>query len=236
MLQTLMELVSFAVENDAVGRKASWLTHRTWNPVGHIGTRALQSFYYYDAVRREAEARCALTLCEVGLNGGHSAAVLLEAGGRSSRLQMFELGLPYTPVAQRVIERLFPGQMNLVLGDSAVTMPRMYAERGAHCDVMSIDGDHREPNFRRDLPHALRLCRKGALLLFDDMSSKGLIRHVVEEFAHDGRLDELQCTPDHDMRTPILHRFDFEGNVSVSRNMAWCSARSVGSWWVNDDK
>ena len=51
MLQTLMELVSFAVENDAVGRKASWLTHRTWNPVGHIGTRTLQSFYDYDAVR-----------------------------------------------------------------------------------------------------------------------------------------------------------------------------------------
>ena len=48
------------------------------------------------------------------------ARLRLAAAGRSATLYMFELGLSYTETARRLNERLFPGQLVMLMGDSKV--------------------------------------------------------------------------------------------------------------------
>jgi len=61
-----------------------WLRTRAWEGNSHIGNRPEQPHAYYDITRklRRDRASRALTLCEVGFNGGHSAALFLSAAGR----------------------------------------------------------------------------------------------------------------------------------------------------------
>ncbi len=145
LLDTLLETVSYAVEEIHGHRPAVILGDRTWWGMGTIGNKFEQAHSYFGLVRAEAErkAPAGLTICEVGLNAGHSAVVFLQAAGRAARLQMFDTGqLPYTSTALGLVRRLYPGQLQYIEGDSRQTTPRFAAERGRVCDVMSIDGAH----------------------------------------------------------------------------------------------
>jgi len=236
---SLMEAISFADENSVTASEkakvAPWLNDRSWHGMGMVGNRPQQLASYYAKVRAEAQkASAPLTICEVGLNGGHSAALFLEAAGRQAKLIMFELGKPpYTSTAAGLVNRLYPGQMELILGDAKATMKRYLNEHKPSrvCDVMSIDGQHRLEPFRTDLKHALKMCKRGSLLLFDDMQrtlDSGVtnpIRSLVEDYSSRGLLNELQCSPDKELSISLKSRYDHSGPARVYNHTAWCFAR-----------
>jgi len=228
MLDTLMETISFAVE-EAHGRNPRIiLGDRTWWGMGMIGNKPHQSHAYFELVRSEARKQPAgLTICEVGLNGGHSAALFLEAAGRKSQVKMFDIGtLTYTRTALRLLQRLYPGQVEYIQGDSHATTLEFARTRGRVCDVMSIDGAHDAHHVARDLEAARRMSKTGALLLLDDMTTHrdDLGRAGVEAAAVNGRLAGLSCVPDRVIALPKTHRFANSGAAKYIAH-AWCYAR-----------
>ena len=135
MLDSLLEMVSFAIEEKHDRRPAFILRDRVWWGMGMIGNKFAQAHGYFALVQAEArrKAPAGLTICEVGLNGGHSAVVFLQAAGRQSRLYMFDVPMPYAKTAQKIIERLYPGQMKYLEGDSHVRTPRLTRMLTLHC-------------------------------------------------------------------------------------------------------
>ncbi len=62
-------------------------------------------------------------ICEVGFNAGHSALAFL-VGVPNSRVVSFDLGAHlYVTTAFDVLNDMFPGRLQLVLGDSEETIP-----------------------------------------------------------------------------------------------------------------
>lgn len=229
MLDTLMETISFAIERAHGGQPSVVLGDRMWWGMGTIGNKPSQAHGYFEAVRNEAHRRrpAALTLCEIGLNGGHSAVLFLEAAGRTAKLHMFDSGqLPYTSTAVKLVERLYPGQMSLLRGDSRVTTPKFADMHGRVCDVMSIDGNHGSGTVASDLEAARRMSRPGALLLIDDVPThrddNG--RKGLEKAVNRGMLTGLHCSPDRLMVLPKVHRFAVEGAAKFVGH-AWCRGR-----------
>lgn len=228
LLDALLETVSFAIEEAHQHKPKIILGDRIWWGMGMVGNKFAQAHSYFEMVRAEArrKAPLGLTICEVGLNGGHSAVVFLEAAGRGATLQMFDGGaLPYTATAIRLVERLYPKQMHLTKGDSRVTTPKFASERGRVCDVMSIDGGHEADVITKDLDAAIKMSKPGALLLLDDMNEHlGKGRPVIEKAARDGVLNRLRCVPDRVLALPKATRFSSEGQAKYIAH-AWCHAR-----------
>ena len=137
-------------------------------------------------------------MCEVGFNLGHSAATFLtallpesasssastapaeapaeeprarEEGGSS--FVAFDLGRTKgTGRGAAIIERLFPGRLELVVGDSSRTLPA-YSVVGEGCDLIYIDAGHSYDDALADLRNGRRLgCaargRGGGRVLLDD--------------------------------------------------------------------
>ena len=228
VLDTLMEAVSFAIEKIHGGEPKRILGDRTWWGMGTIGNRPSQANAYYDLVEREAARTNAnLTICEIGLNGGHSAILFLEAAGRGARMVSFDLGsLAYTRTALSLVHRLYPGQMRYIEGNSSTTAPLFARQHGRVCDVMSIDGGHSASVVRADLEAARRMSKPGALLFLDDMIGHrdDLGRAGVEAAARDGLIAQLQCTTDRVSALSTSHRFATHGPARYIA-LAWCHAR-----------
>ena len=237
VLDTLMETVSFAIESIHQRQPATVLGDRSWWGMGTIGNKFLQAHGYYELVQKEARAKArtrrgtraaeGLIVCEVGLNAGHSAVLLLEAAGANASLVMFDLGgLTYTQTARQLVHRLYPGQMEYIEGDSRSTTPAFAQRRPQVCDVMSIDGNHAAGWVERDLRTAQAMSKPGALVLLDDMVTHrpDMGRPAVEEAERLGVLSGLRCTPDRVLSLPLMHRFDQGGQAKYVAH-AWCHAR-----------
>ena len=79
-----------------------------------MGNRPEQARAYYDLARRLAPHR----ICEIGMNGGHSAAIFLAAAGPSASLVMFDtFAFSYSNWTAHTLSRLFPGQIEFVVGE-----------------------------------------------------------------------------------------------------------------------
>ena len=171
LLDSLLELVSFSIENIHRRMPREVLQDRTWWGMGTVGNKYSQAHDYYELVEREARRRREadgppLHLCEVGLNGGHSAVLFLEAAGRGATLHAFDTGcMAYTRTARLLVDRLYPGQLHYVEGESQTTVRRFASTHGRLCDVMSIDGNHRRDEVARDIAAARRASKPGALVL-----------------------------------------------------------------------
>ena len=229
LLDTLLETVSIAIEEAHQRQPEHILGDRTWWGMGMVGNKFTQANAYFQLVRDEALrlAPRPLTICEIGLNGGHSAVTFLEAAGRSASLQMFDLGkLPYTATALRLVHRLYPGQMTYWEGHSNLTVPKFAAKFGRRCDVMSIDGGHTARDVARDLRSTRYMSKRGALLLLDDMTAlrSDLGRPVVEKAAAAGLITGLRCVADSTLAMPRAHRFSQHGAAKYIAH-AWCHAR-----------
>ena len=170
------------------------------------------------------------------MNGGHSAALFLQAAGRGGHLTMFDLGeWSYSRTAVRLIERLFPRQLEYVEGNSHTTLPQYVERHGATCDVFSVDGGHGAIAVLDNLASAHAASRARSLVLLDDMTTHraDMGRPLVDAAAKAGLLSELSCTPDVLLAVPRTHRFlmtnasDAYGTPKAFRMIAhaYCHAR-----------
>jgi predicted O-methyltransferase YrrM len=136
MLGALLESMSFAI-SQLYADRYDFLRTRAWYGNSHIGNRPIQARAYYDLARSVQPG----TICEVGFNGGHSAAVFLSAAGRRAKMVSFDLAeFEYSETAQQLVGALYPDQLRLIAGRSETTVPRFSKRHGRACDLFSVDG------------------------------------------------------------------------------------------------
>ena len=192
----LLEIVLESITNMHVEHEhpqsEKWLRTRAWSGNSHVGNRPVEFQFYYDLVRRAQPKH----LCEIGLNGGHSAAVFLAAAGRGARLAMFDLMMwSYSNRSKRHIQALFPGQLQVFRGDSHVTVPQFHQKKGGRwCHFFSVDGDHSYDGARRDFINAIDATRIGGIILADDMQPGTETRRAFDD-ASAGRLRNVNFRP-----------------------------------------
>ena len=117
------------------------------------------------------------TVCEVGMNAGHSATAMLDGQAGTQQLVEFDLmTFPYSNATRDVLERRYPGRTHFFAGRSQLLIP-LYAARARLerrlplCDLWFIDGDH-ETGAILDMRAALNVSRDGAIIVADDCSRK----------------------------------------------------------------
>ncbi len=109
-----------------------------------------------------------LRVAEIGFNAGHSALAILTAGPRVT-LVSFDLGdHPYVTHCADYISAQSPGRHELVIGDSADTVP-LYS--GRHFDLVIIDGGHTIRAAWADLTNCQKICQSGGYIIMDDLTA-----------------------------------------------------------------
>lgn len=117
------------------------------------------------------------TVCEVGFNMGHSALYWLIVG--ASRVLSFDLGehAYISPAATWLTER-FPGRVQVIVGDSRVTVPSFHAMwPDVRCDLIFVDGGHTEAAAEADLRNFEPMAnRTHHIVLMDDVDNPDVAR------------------------------------------------------------
>lgn len=132
---------------------------------GHISAPAAQ-------VLRDVVDQYGIRLWgEIGMNAGHSAAIVLSANP-AVRVVSFDIGdHGYVPTAAGYLARRFVGRHHLVVGDSLVTVPGYAANfSGPGFDGLLIDGGHTEEIAWADITNGRRLCHRGSVVVMDDVA------------------------------------------------------------------
>lgn len=121
-----------------------------------------------------------LQVCEIGLNAGHTALLLLEAAP-AARVVSFDLGdMPWARKQAALLSRAYGTRFKAVFGRSNETVPRFVdgqsngqsnGQRATQCDVAFLDGGKSEAMRLADLRNVRTLARPGALLLFDEITT-----------------------------------------------------------------
>ena len=120
-----------------------------------------------------------LTVCEIGFNLGHSAAVFAAAAGGAAaadgdavtRYVAFDkVEAPGVELSMRFLRAEFAAtQWELVAGDSRDTVPAFRRARPeVRCDLLHVDGDHGLVMPAVDLDNLRAMAAEGALVVFDD--------------------------------------------------------------------
>ncbi len=215
----------------------SWLRNRAWQGNSHIGNRPEQAVYYYDWTRSLTIGNeSAKHVCEVGMNGGHSALIFLAALTQASdrgrgvennaKLTMFDMfAYKYSQLSKEYIEALYPRRFVAYVGDSAITLPQWtLTHEKDKCDVFSIDGDHKYEGAKRDILNAAKATRKGGMLILDDMNQERT-RRAFDEALAEGVLAHPKCMEDVLIRVGYADRSN-ETNARELRT-SWCTASVV---------
>ena len=226
-----------------------WLANRAWEGNSHVGNRPAQATYYYDWARAvfagvDGGGRVGAPghVCEIGMNGGHSALIFLAAttgyggaeggGDGGAKLTMFDLSqFDYSATAKRYIETLYPGRFASHDGDSHVVLPGWTSgldgngnDRGSdgRCDVFSIDGDHSHGGALTDIRNAVAATKRGGKVILDDMNPGGETRRAFDDAVDEKILGDPKCVEDVSIRVG----YDDRSSVSNARTLvvSWCSA------------
>eukprot|EP01012_Entosiphon_sulcatum_P022879 TRINITY_DN2785_c0_g1_i1.p1 TRINITY_DN2785_c0_g1~~TRINITY_DN2785_c0_g1_i1.p1 ORF type:complete len:228 (+),score=22.00 TRINITY_DN2785_c0_g1_i1:20-703(+) len=93
-----------------------------------------------------------LHVCEIGFNAGLSATLWL-AENPSANVLSFDIGrYAYSFRAARYLQRKYPNRLQVVWGDSQVTVPQFQQLHPNYtCQILSIDGGHELDVAKADL-------------------------------------------------------------------------------------
>lgn len=123
---------------------------------------------------RELPARSAeqpWQYCEVGMNGGHSLAAMLQADSRIHATVFDLMAYNYSaPVAELLGTAFGAGRIHLIQGNSHTTLKKWAADPANQrsCDLIFIDGDHTGAS-ERDIRDMQLAARPGAKIVLDDI-------------------------------------------------------------------
>ena len=155
-------------------------------------------------------------ICEIGLNAGHSAALMLSRQ-RSTVLHSFDtMSNAYSAAAVEALKNFYPGRLHLHAGDSAevvgawldvrhhqaaaslsmaaTTSRGPTAAAWPPCDRFFVDGSHDEPWVSVDFANAVRGTRAGGYLMADDTTFRFYyVKLIWLELIKRGYLAESRC-------------------------------------------
>lgn len=133
----------------------------------HLGGHKVN--FLWDAVQRHVP-HCR-TVCEVGLNAGHSSVLWMEACP-SAQAVLFDL--PYKKWSQATFDFLrkqYVGRVTITEGNSLITIPDyLHQHPNTRCDVIAIDGSKEAAVRFQDFLNMEQFAHKDTLLLLDDAS------------------------------------------------------------------
>eukprot|EP00315_Gephyrocapsa_oceanica_P010050 CAMPEP_0185295672 /NCGR_PEP_ID=MMETSP1363-20130426/8520_1 /TAXON_ID=38817 /ORGANISM="Gephyrocapsa oceanica, Strain RCC1303" /LENGTH=289 /DNA_ID=CAMNT_0027892247 /DNA_START=44 /DNA_END=913 /DNA_ORIENTATION=+ len=105
-------------------------------------------------------------ICEVGMNGGHSAAAWLCAFPDARYIGFDLLKKRISQPSLAFLKQGFPGRVQVIAGDTTHTLPEV---EQLSCDVLSVDGGHTHRVALSDLIHIRRLAAPRHALIMDDL-------------------------------------------------------------------
>jgi predicted O-methyltransferase YrrM len=121
-----------------------------------------------------ARLQGARSILEIGTLGGYSTIWLARALPAGGRLVTLESDPEHAAVANANIARAgLAGVVELRLGPALETLPQLAAEGRGPFDLMFIDAD--KPNTPEYFAWALRLSRRGSLIVVDNVVRKGAV-------------------------------------------------------------
>lgn len=121
-----------------------------------------------------ARLQGARRILEIGTLGGYSTIWLARALPAGGRLVTLEADATHLEVARANIARAgLADLVELRLGPALETLPRLAAEGRAPFDLIFIDAD--KPNNPDYLAWALRLARRGSLIIADNVVRNGAV-------------------------------------------------------------
>jgi len=157
--------------------------------LGNIG-RVKKQMACYIGILRHLQLR-GKTICEIGVNGGHSSALMLANSDPSNTYIGFDLdpagqaginkqgqhdettlnAVQQSRVmkAHRYLNDYFSGRFKLVLGDSKVMGPKYLGQNNITCALLSIDGDHSPQGIVGDWRAFRPFVEPGTLVVLDDV-------------------------------------------------------------------
>ena len=164
-------------------------TFTVWNLLDATMHRLSPEQNYQTGYVRELQVRRMINLvrqpsvrvyCEIGFNGGHSAAAMLLA---NPRLQVHSFDLMAWRYSNRSLELLttmFGPRLTMHPGDSTRTVPEWTRRNPRECDVLFVDGDHTQSGARKDMLNMVGAAAPGAFAVADDInSSPGKALHAL---------------------------------------------------------
>ena len=123
---------------------------------------------------------------ETGFNVGGSACSFAEALKQTGGKYVgFEIAERRRPVFEEFLRR-YPGH-EIVMGDSASTLPQRWEATHEQPDVFFVDGDHRAQAAIGDIKHALNIVRPGGMIMIDDVAHPP-VRAAVDEILEEDRI------------------------------------------------
>src|SRR5215813_898238 len=145
---------------------ARFLAHREQLAVEGSSSGAQQD-YLQSLVRRSG----ARLVGEVGFNAGFSSLAFLNAG-QEVKVVSFDIG-HHTVVhhAKEFVDEHYPGRHELIIGDSALTVPQYKTEHPHFSfDIIFIDGGHHFDTVKNDIANLRLLSRPETFVVVDDLT------------------------------------------------------------------
>jgi predicted O-methyltransferase YrrM len=121
-----------------------------------------------------ARLQGARAILEIGTLGGYSTIWLARALPAGGRLVTLEADPGYAAVARANLARAgLAGVVEVRVGPAQETLPRLAAEGGGPFDLIFIDAD--KPSYPEYLVWALKLSRRGSLIVADNVVRGGAV-------------------------------------------------------------
>src|SRR5262245_32120642 len=126
-----------------------------------------QQEYLRDLVKRSG----ARLVGEIGFNAGFSSLAFLSADP-DVRVVSFDIGChDVVGSAKEFVDAQYPGRHELILGDSASSVPNYRIEHPATAfDIVFIDGGHEYEEARDDISNMRALSHPGTSVVIDDLT------------------------------------------------------------------
>jgi predicted O-methyltransferase YrrM len=123
---------------------------------------------YLARLVRQSKARL---VGEIGFNAGFSSLAFLNASA-DVRVVSFDIGChEVVAPAKEFVDAQYPGRHELVLGDSAWSVPRYRTQHPeARFDIVFIDGGHEYEQAREDISNMRALSHPGTCVVIDDLT------------------------------------------------------------------
>jgi hypothetical protein len=133
------------------------------------------------------------TAFEVGVNGGHSAFLMLQSNPElnftGNDIAGFYPPEPrchpevYVPAAFDCLKTLFPGRVKTITGNCLVELPKYVAENNTkHIELLHLDGD--KSTYERDFFTMLPVLKPNAYVVFDDTNQsnvQALVNNLINQ-------------------------------------------------------
>lgn len=155
-------------------------TYTTWNLLDAMMVTGEPNYAWQTGYVRELQLKRMVqlartpgirTYCEIGFNGGHSAAAMLYANPdlivHSFDLMMWQ----YSNATTALVRSLFGQRFRMHRGDSRQTVPAWARLHPHKCDLTFVDGDHTIQGAMIDMINMRNATADGALAVADDINS-----------------------------------------------------------------